>query len=813
MTAFKSLLHILRTLLRNPGYSAAFILTLGLGIGANTAIFSVVNGVLLRPLPYPDADRIVYLRQPATQTGIDNRMFSFVEIADYREQARTIDEFIEFGDWTFNVLERGEPHRATGGLVTANYFTVLGLRPLLGRTLSEQDESPGAPPVAVLTYEYWQRVFGSDPAAVGQILDLTVKRAEIVGVLRPGSHYATMRKQDFYTNYTANDHYMSASMQDDRVHRMTDLFARLAPGAGVEAARAELQRIKARLHAEYPDAYPPEQGMDIVVTPWIEELTQRARPTLLLLLATAGFVLVIACANVANLTLTRLIRRERELAIRAAVGAAPGRLRRFLLGESLLLSLAGAVLGVVFAGAGLNLLVAYTARFTSRTGEIAVDGWVLFFTLLIAVGAAAVFAWSPGGRLARDLSGSLSAAPGARATGSLQRRRLQRLLVVGQLALSFMLLIGAGLLVRSLIKLHGVDPGFDLDNVLTMEAPDYSQQDRARRQQFGDSLVETLSGQGAVRSAALAANAPLGRTFPIHRQIRVEGQSFDSPVQSPLSMFRYVTDDYFGTIGTPLLLGRDFEATDGEQSTQVAVLSKSMAEHYFPDQDAVGRRLSWKFGNGQWSDWITVVGVVADTKSDGIERQPVHTLYRPARQTFPPSTVLVRTAGDPKAVTPYVVEQIRALDPNRPVDHIYTLKELRDENIAPQRLNAALFGLFAGLALVIAAVGVAGVLAFQVSQRMHEIGIRMALGASKTRILAMVLREGALLAVAGLLLGGLGALLLARFLAGLLFEVEPLDPLTFVAVGVTLLLVACAASLLPARRATRADPMISLRAE
>ena len=470
MERLKTVSFTLRNILKNPGFAATFILTLGLGIGANTAIFSVVYGVLLRPLPYPDAERIMYLRQPAEKLGVSNMNFSFVEVADYRRQAKTVDELVEFGNWTFNVLGQGDPHRATGGLVTSNFFSVLGLKPLLGRTLNLEDEDEGTEPVVVLTYEYWSRVFGGDTAALGKILDLTVKKARIVGILEPGSHYAAMRRQNFYVNYACNDHYLGAAMQDDRRHRMTDVFARLTPGTTIQAATQEIQNINRTLHEEYPDAYPVEQGLSLTVTPWLEELTKQARPTLLILLATAGFVLLIACSNVANLTLTRLVGRERELAIRAALGASSGRLRMLLLTENLLLALGGAILGLVVAVPTRDLLVAYTSRFTMRTGEIGIDLSVLAFTLAVAFGSALVFSWLPGFGFSRDLSPSL-ASSSVRATGSLSRRRLQKGLVMLQLALSFVLLVGAGLLLRSLFELQSVDPGFELETVLTNGCP------------------------------------------------------------------------------------------------------------------------------------------------------------------------------------------------------------------------------------------------------------------------------------------------------------------------------------------------------
>src|SRR5499427_7857785 len=336
----------LRNLFRVPGFTLAFVLTLGLGIGANTAIFSVINGVLLRPLPYPEADRIMRLSQPQVNAGVEDSSFSFPEVAQFRSAAKTVDQFVEFGDWTFNVLGRGEPHRATGGLVTANFFPMLGAQPLVGRMLVPADEAKGAPPVVVLTHAYWQRMFGSDPGVIGQTLDLTVKQALIVGVLKPGSHYATQRQQDFYANYAANDHYMSSSMQNEWPHRMTTVYARLAPGATSAGAQAELRQIAATLHRDHPEAYPASRGFDIAVMPWKDELTAKAKPTLVILLVTTVFVLMIACANVGNLTLTRLVQREREMGIRAALGAPAAVLRRQLLAENLVLSVLGGVLGL-----------------------------------------------------------------------------------------------------------------------------------------------------------------------------------------------------------------------------------------------------------------------------------------------------------------------------------------------------------------------------------------------------------------------------------------------------------------------------------
>jgi putative ABC transport system permease protein len=442
-----------RALLRAPGYTLAFVLTLGLGIGLNTAIFSIINGVLLAPLPYPDADRIVYIRQPALGTGVENALFSFQEVQHYREGSRTLDQFVEYGDWTFTVVADEDPHRAVGGLVTSNYFDVLALQPALGRTLGPEDDGEGAEPVMVLTYDYWIRAFGGTEDVLGRTVRLYAfadpTTTRIVGVLAPGTHYTGTRTQDFFVNYSTNEHYQSATMQDARTHRMTSVFARMRDGVTTDATQAELTALSESAHQTYPEAYPPHLGFALVATPWQEELTKEARPTLLVLMGTVALVLVLACANVANLTLTRIVRRERELTVRAALGAGRGRLRKELLVENLVLAVAGAAVGLALATFGLDLLVQYTNRFTVRTGEIGIDVPVLSFTAGVAVAVALLLAMAPTLPGIQSLGNAAGAAGGARGGVGLSRKHVQRGLVVSQLALSFTLLIGAGLLVRS----------------------------------------------------------------------------------------------------------------------------------------------------------------------------------------------------------------------------------------------------------------------------------------------------------------------------------------------------------------------------
>jgi len=804
-----------RRLARTPVQSAAFVLTLGLGIGLNTAIFSMVNGVLLRPLPYTDSERIVYLRQPAPLAGIDDLGFSFVEIADYRSGARTIDEFVEYGDLTFNVVSDAEPHRAVGGLVSSNYFGVLGLGPQLGRVLGPQDDGSNGEPVMVLTHDYWQRAFGGDPGVLDRTVKLWVfsqpKTVRIVGVLRPGTLYTGTRRQDFFVNYASSEHYGGAAMLDERNHRMTDVFARLAPGRTVAAAAAELQSINRTLHSEYPEAYPERLGITISVAPWQDELTAEARPMLLILAGAVALVLVLACANVANLTLTRLVRRERELAIRAALGAGMRRLRSELLVENLVLAVAGATLGLILAVFGMDLLVRYANRFTVRTGEIGIDFVVLAFTGSIAVGIALLLAWAPplpgltGG-------GTSSVAGAARGVVGLPRKRTQQFLVVSQLALCFTLLVGAGLLVRSLLALSRVDPGLQYRDVVSMEAPNVTGMPVEANRHLMDQLLESVRAFPGVREAAFASRAPFSTANFSRQQFRIEGGDNEG-VASPQTAFNAISPGYFGTVGVSLVRGRGFEVTDQAATEPVAVINQSLARVLFGDDDALDRRIAQQQFNGEWGPWLRVVGVAADTREYGLSLASTQTLYRPAAQAFPGQSLLIHLQGDAGAVAQHVAGLVRNLDAERPVDNIRSLESLRFEDLAPPRLNATLFSAFALLALTIAAVGVLGVLTFAVSQRTPEFGVRLALGAQRSEVLGIVLREGIVMLAIALAAGSAGSLLLTHFLRGLLFQVGAADATTYATVAVLLSAVAVTAAYLPARQASRVDPAVALRAD
>jgi predicted permease len=806
----------LRRLRHTPGYSLAFILTLGLGIGINTAIFSVVDGVLLQPLPYATADRLVYVKQPARLTGLDNLSFSFAEIADYRAATRTLDQIVEYGDLTFNVVGDGEPHIAIGGLVTSNYFETLGLRPQLGRTLASQDDGTSAAPVMVLTHDYWMRVYGGDTAVIERPVKVYVfsqpKTVRIVGVLRPGPLYTGTRRQDFFVNYATSDHYGGASMLNERTHRMTDVFARLAPGQTIQAAQSELESLNATIRQQHPDAYPAQLGATIAVSSWREELTREARPMLLILVGAVGLVLLLACANVANLTLTRLVRRERELAVRAALGAGVKRLRLELLTDNLLLGLAGAGLGLLLAWLSQSLLVQYAGRFTVRTTEIGLNGAVLAYTALIAMGVAVLLAWGPRLPGTGGLGSAALAASSARGSAGVPRKQLQRALVVSQLALCFALLVGAGLLIRTLFHLSSVNPGIRYENLVAMDVPSATGMSADQNRAVLDQVVERASQFPGMRAVAYSSRVPFSQTNLVRLNVHTESDP-DTELNIEESAGTIVSPTYFRTIGVPILRGRDFEPGDNASGEPVAIINQAMAARMFSNGEAVGQRFAQRQFNGQWGPWLRIVGVAADTREHGIARAGTHTIYRPSAQAFPGQSLILRAEGDPAPAIKFVTSVVRELDSERPVDNVVTLESLRFEDLAPPRLNATLFAAFAVLALVIAAVGVFGVLAFSVSQRLREFGVRMALGAHPHQVLRLVLGEGGVLAVIALVVGGIGAVLLSHFLRGLLYQVTATDPLTFVGVGALLVSVALFAAYLPARRATRVDPADSLRAE
>jgi putative ABC transport system permease protein len=806
--------YAIRSLSRARGFALTVVLTLALGIGANTAIFSVVRGVLLKPLPHRDGERLVYLRQSAQGVGGDNVAFSVPEITDFRESSKTLRSIAEYSPITFTLVGERDAVRIDVGLVTGNYFSVMGLSPVLGRAFRDGDDGPGAAPVMMLTHEYWQKRYGGDSAIVGKSLFVNGRAVTVVGVLQAAPYFPA--PIDALMNMVNSEHHLSATMVTGRTHRMTEMIARLAPGASVEQARSEVAAITARVHAEHPEAYDAASGYKVTLTPFHEVLGQKARLTLWLLMGAAAFVLVIACANVVNLTLMRGVRREHELVVRAALGAGTGRIRRLLLAENVVLAVLGAAVGLLIAFGGVGMLKAFTERYSPRAGEIRVDGVVLGFTLALAALVAVILSFAPTLASERTLGAAL-ASGGKRATGGLRRQRLQQSLVVAQVAVSVVLLTGAGLLTRTMQRLSVVDSGVRGENVLTMEVPrDFGGTgDVAASSQYEQMRTE-LAALPGVSQVAYGSTMPL-RVGGIVLEIKAEGRALNAGEPMPRSEYRTASPDYFRTSGIPLLRGREFASTDRAGTERVVVLNKALADRLFPNQDPIGRRVAWtgevlKFVPFS-GDWRTVVGVVGNTKDGGLDAEAMPVMFMPfAQEPFPSGGLVIRTKSDAAALAPAATRIVRSIARDQPIEKVLTVDQIRDESVAPRRLNALLVTSFGILAMLVAAVGIAGVLAFSVSARTYEIGIRMSLGADAPMVRRMVLSEGGLLVAIGLAIGAVGALLLARLVRGLLFGVAPHDPFTLLGVTLLMAAVGIGACWLPALRASRIDPGIALRA-
>jgi putative ABC transport system permease protein len=806
--------YVLRSLGRVRGFAIAVILTLGLGIGANTAIFSVVRGVLLKPLPHRDGDRLLYLRHSVQATGVDIA-FSVPEINDFRRESRTLEQIAEYSPITLNFVDESNASQIDVGLVTGNYLSVMGLAPVMGRSFNDADDGAGAAPVIMLTYGYWQSYFGGDANIVGRELRIAGRNVEVIGVLQSAPFFPG--RFDALMNMSVSEHHVSALMQDGRTHRMTEVIARMKPDASLEQARQDVATITSRAHEQFPEMYDKASGYGVTVTPFKEILGSDARLTLFLLVGVAAFVLVIACANVANLTLMRGVRREHEMTLRAALGAGTDRIRRLIIAENLLLSLAGAALGIGIAYAGVGMLSSFTARVSPRADEIAVDGWVLLFSLLLAVVVGLILSFVPSAGDENSLSQGLQAGS-AKSTGGVRRRRLQQALVVTQVAVSVVLLTGTGLLVRSMQRLAAVDPGLDTHNVLTMEVPfDFTADDPIVTKQRHTQMVTELDALPQVEVVGMGSTTPLRRAG-FQLDLKVEGRPQNPGEPIPSAEYRTADPGYFRAAGIKLIEGREIQTTDRAGGENVVVINQTLATRLWPDQSAVGRRMAWtgdvlRFIGIAENEFRTVVGVVADTKDGGLDADPVGAVFTPSEQSFfPAGTIVMRANVDPATLAPTAREIVRSIAPAQPIENVLALDAIRDESIGPRRLNALLVGSFGLLALVIATIGIAGVLAFSVSARTAEIGIRMSLGAAPGRVQRMILGEGGILLGLGLLLGVVGSLAVSRMIAGLLYNVPPHDPVTLVVVAAAMAAVGLAACWLPALRASRIDPGTALRA-
>jgi predicted permease len=807
--------YAIRSLLKAPGYTSLVILTLALGVGANTAVFSVVRGVLLRPLPHAEGDRLVYLEQSATLAGLGDVKFSVPEIIDLRESTTSLTGIAEFSSMPFTMLGGDQPVQVQAGIVSGNYFEVMGLGAVHGRAIGPADDGPDAAPVMMLTWNYWRNAFGGDPAVLGRTYRMNGRTVTVIGIAAPAPPFPG--ETDVFVNLVTSPHHLDATMVHGRSHRMTDVFARLTPGATVERAEAEVDGIASRMYVDHPENYDAAAGYAVTISPLRDALTSNARRTLILLMAVAALVLLTACANVANLVLTRNLRREREFAVRWALGANRTTLRRILLAEATVLALAGAALGLGLAYGGLDLLVGFAGRFTARATEIRIDGAVLAFALVVAVAAAFAFAFAPALR-SQEQTGATLTRGGTRTTGG--RRTLQRWLIVAQVAASVTVLTAAGLLARTLIRLNAVDLGVQLENTLTFEAPvnpDFSMP-TAEALALQEEMERRIAALPGVRNVGVGLSVPL-RVNPIGLEVRAEGAPPRPGEPVPIANFRTATPTFFEAAGMRILRGRNFQSTDHMDARKVVILNQSLAERLFGDADPIGKRVTWTgevlSAIGMQEEWKAVVGIVNNTLDDGPDAPPPLLMFEPMAQNamgfFPGAFVIRATAA--AGLAPRILQIIQELAPEVPVLRIATLEQIREENVASERLNTLLVGLLGALALAIATIGLAGVLSFFISQRTAEIGIRMSLGAPPARVLRMVMLDGATLLGLGTVIGIAGSFAATRLLEGLLFGVAPRDPLTLALVIAVMTAVGLAACSVPALRAARVDPLIAIRKE
>ncbi|MHB8503105.1 MAG: ADOP family duplicated permease [Candidatus Acidiferrales bacterium] len=811
----------LRSLARTKGLAITVVLTLALGIGANAAIFTLVRGVLLRPLVNRDEDRLIYIRQSALGIGTANTYFSVPELKDIEAGVHTISKFGDFSTIGFVMVGLGEPREVRAGVVGGTYFDVMGLHPVLGRLIGPQDDGPKADGVVVLTYRFWSSALHSDPSVLGKTVRLGsgpmgTRTGTVIGVLEPCIPYPA--DTEIIANVVTSPHHLSATMVTGRVHRMTELFGRLAPGATLEQARAELRTVYSSMMSQHPGDYSKQADSQISVMRLREQITSGARTVLLVLLAASGLVFIIACSNVANLILARSVRREGELAIRAALGASAATLRRTLLAESLLLCGAGALLGVLSARPLVAILARYAARFSIRALDLTVDSSMLWVGAGLAIIAAVLLAFVPRLPSANSSQGFGLATGSVRITSGTNRRL--RLFAMTQIAASFVLLAGASMLLKTLLDMQSARTILDTHRVLAVNVPVDSYGKKPEEiNEFYRETIRRVAQLPGVDGVAVGDSVPWrDQDFSFGLQFSTDGHVRAPGEEDPRSQFRTVSPGYFGTLGVPILEGRDFNDLDRANVEPVVIVSQTLAQRMFPGRDAINRHLMWtdpviKF-IGIEPVPRRIVGVVADTDDEHVVPAPTMTVYNAMEQQgLFGGRLFVHTHADPYALVTPITRLIRDLSADQPVEHAATLEDIRAEVLTPDRLNSLVFGGFALVALAIAVVGVAGVLAFSVSARTREFGIRLAIGSQPSRLLAGVIREGAVMAGAGIVAGAACGYVLARLAGSHLLDMKMPSPLPVAASAFILLVAAVAASALPAARAARVDVIQALRSD
>jgi putative ABC transport system permease protein len=823
MSFFRDLRVAFHSLMRSNGLATIVILTLALGIGANAAIFTLVRGVLLKPLVNRDENRLIYIRQSAPTGGQDNTTFSVPEIKDIEGSVRSVSEFGDFSQMDFTMVGLGEPRGVHGGVVSGNYFEVVGLRPVLGRLVGPQDDGADAPGVIVLTYRFWSTVYKKDPSVIGKTVRLSSlgdRSATVIGVLEPSVPYPA--DTEIIANLVTSPHHLSATMVTGRIHRMTELFGKLAPGATLDQARTELRTVYASMKKDHPDAYPDNGGYLIDARMLRDEITSGARTVLLVLLVASGLVFIIACSNVANLILARTVRREGELAVRAALGASTWALRRLLLAESLLLCGAGAAIGVVIAQPLVTILARYASRFSVRALDLTVDFSLLWVGVALAIVAAVILAFVPRLPSANASNGMNLASSSVRITS-----RRQRAFAVTQIAASFVLLAGASMLITTLIALQTTQSGVDTRQVLVVDVPAlYNGKTPQQVLDFYKELLRRVDALPGVTKTAFAMVAPWRDAdggFGVGLQFSGDGHVHGK--DDPRALWRSISPGFFSALGVPLIAGRDFNALDDQNQEPVVIVSATLAQRMFPGQDPINRHVYWtdpvlEFLPGTASEKARftsphrIIGVAADVDDEHIVPAPTTTIY----ETFADAPLFgghlfIHTTANPYSLVTPVTKIIRQMSADEPVEHAATLEDIRAKVLAPDRLNSLVFGVFAGVALLIAVVGVAGVLAFSVSARTREFGIRLALGSQPENLLRGVVAEGVVMAALGVLAGAAFGLVVARVAGSYFGDLKMPGALPVIVSAAVLLGAAVVASMLPAARAARVDVIQALRSE
>ncbi len=805
-TLIQDLRYGARMLLKKPGFTLIAVLTLALGIGANAAIFSVINSVLLRPLPYPQPERLVWIWGTNPSADVKQETASLPDFVDWKAQSQSFAAMGGLSNFSPILTGDGEPERLTGAVVTDGFFATLGVSPQIGRWFTPDEDRPDNRRVAAISYGLWQRRFGGDPGIVGRKIILNGNPYLVVGVMPPGFKHPLPGMR------LPVEIWAPLGVDPAKAGRRSDFLgvvARLKPGVGIEQARAEMNSIMSRLEAQYPNS---NRGWGVIVLPLLERFVGEMRRTLYVLLAAVGFLLLIACANVANLFLARATGRQREVAIRAALGAGRWRIVRQMLTESALLGAIGGAVGLLLAKWGMDALIGVSPVSLPRIGEVSLDWRVLGLTFGVALTTGVLFGLLPALQAANpNLNEALK--DGGRGPADTARgKRVRNALVVAEVALALALLVGAGLMLRSFARLQQVNPGYNAENALTagLSLPASRYKEGPQVIAFYQQLLDKVSTMPGAQSAGLVDALPLAGGN--YLSFVVEGRALRPTDNQPDAEHRVVSPGYFKTMGIPLIRGRLLSDQDHAQTPIATVIGETMARRYFPNEDPIGKRIN--LGDPQTSPWRTIVGIVGDVRNEELSAEPNPQMYvsfaQLPRQNL---SLVVRGAGDPASLIAGVRSAVAELDRDLPLYNLRTLTQMLSESLARERFSLLLIVIFAGLALLLAGVGVYGVLAYSVTQRTHEIGVRLALGGSRRDVLRLVVGQGMKLVLVGIGAGLLAAFALTRLMAGLLYGVTATDPLTFAGVSVLLAGVALLACWIPARRATKVDPMIALRCD